>query len=357
MAPLSEPMVPPNERATLGTEQQLPPAAQRLNQMLLGQFQARALALVAELGIADLLHDGPLSIEDLAARTRSNPDALYRVLRALAATEVFIEQAEKTFANTELSECLRNDVAGSLASMARWLGDISGWSAWARLDHSVRTGEPAFNAVFGSDCFTWLESHPESLGIFQRAMTGYSHFTAGAVAEAYDFSSIGTLLDVGGGHGTFLSLLLDRFPRLRGVLYDRPEVIERAEPELRERGHADRVRAVAGNFLEGVPEGADAIVLKHIVHDWDDAHCATLLGQCRKSLPAGGRLLVVESVLSDHPDAAFAKFLDLEMLVVTPGGRERTAAEFARLLSGAGFALTAVLPTRSPVCVIEAVAR
>jgi C-methyltransferase len=190
MAHLPEAVAPPHESATSGVEQQLPPVEQRMNQMLFGQFQARALALVAELGIADLLHDRPLPIEELAARTHSNPDALYRVLRALAATDVFTEQAGKTFANSELSECLRKDVPRSLASIACWLGDISGWSAWGRLDHSVRTGEPAFNAVFGTDCFTWLENHPQSLRIFQRAMTGYSHLTAGAVAEAYDFSSI-----------------------------------------------------------------------------------------------------------------------------------------------------------------------
>lgn len=349
-------MALPNESVTRDVQQRLPPAAQRLNQMLLGQFQARALALVAELAIADWLANGPLSIEDLAARTRSNPDALYRVLRALAATDVFREQPERTFANTELSECLRNDVPGSLASMARWLGDISGWSAWGRLDHSVRTGEPAFEAVFGSDCFTWLASHPDSAGLFQSAMTNYSRLTAGAVAEAYDFSSVGTLLDVGGGHGAFLTLVLDRFPRLLGLLFDRPEVIASVEAELRGSGLASRMRAIAGDFLEGVPPGADAIVLKHIVHDWDDAHAATLLRHCRESLPPGGRLLVIESVLGDHPDAAFAKYLDLEMLVLT-GGRERTAAEFARLLSDAGFELTAVVPTRSPVSVLEAVAR
>lgn len=335
----------------------LPAAAQRLNQLLLGQFVARSLALVAELGVADLLRSGPLSLDELALRTGSNPDALYRTLRALASIEVFEEQPGKIFDNSELSECLRSDVEGSLGPMARWLGDISGWTAWGRFDHSVRTGEPAFDAVFGADCFTWMQSHPESLGIFQQAMSGYSALTGQAVADAYDFSSIGTLLDVGGGHGTFLSLLLRRNPKLAGILFDRPEVIEPAAATFARASQASRVRLVAGNFLDSVPDGADAIVLKHIVHDWNDEHCARLLGHCRRSLPRGGRLLVVEAVLSDEPEGSFTKFLDLEMLVVTPGGRERSLEEFERLLDRAGFELGAVLPTKSPVSVIEGRAR
>jgi hypothetical protein len=335
----------------------LPPPEHRLNQMLLGQFVARSLALAADLAIADLLRSGPLPLGELATRTQSNPDALYRVLRALAAVDVFEERPGPCFANTELSECLRTDVVGSMAPMARWLGDLSGWTAWGRLDHSVRTGEPAFDAVHGVDCFSWLQAHPESLHVFQEAMTGYSGLTSNAVADAFDFSSIQTLLDVGGGHGSFLSQVLRRNPALSGILFDRPEVIEQARARVESSGEAGRIRLIAGNFLTSVPGGADAIVLKHILHDWADEPCATLLGHCRSSLPSGGRLLVVESVLSDHPEAAFAKFLDLEMMVVTPGGRERTADEFARLFARAGFELSRVVPTRSPVCVVEAVAR
>jgi hypothetical protein len=324
---------------------------------LLGQFIARSLAVAAELGIADLLRAGPLSLDELAARTGSNPDALYRMLRALASIEVFVEQPGKLFGNSELSECLRSDVEGSLGPMARWLGDVSGWTAWGRFDHSVRTGAPAFDAVFGADCFTWMQSHPDSLSIFQQAMSGYSALTGQAVADAYDFSSTGTLLDVGGGHGTFLSLLLSRNPKLSGILLDRAEVVGPAAATFARASQSGRVRLVSGNFFDGVPGGADSIVLKHIVHDWDDEQCARLLGHCRRSLPEGGRLLVVESVLSDEPEGAFTKFLDLEMLVVTSGGRERSSAEFERLLARSGFELVAVLPTKSPVSVIEGRAR
>jgi SAM-dependent methyltransferase len=324
---------------------------------MLGQFVSRALYHAAELGIADLLRPGPLSLDELAARTGSNPDALYRMLRALAAIEVFVEEPGKVFGNSELSECLRSDVEGSLGPMARWLGDISGWTAWGRFDHSVRTGEPSFDAVFGADCFSWMQSHPRSLQVFQAAMSGYSALTGKAVADAYDFSSIGRLLDVGGGHGTFLSLLLQRNPKLTGILFDRPEVIEQAAATFERASQASRVRLLAGDFLESVPDGADAIVLKHIIHDWDDDSCARLLAHCRRALPRGGRVLLIESVLSDAPEGAFTKFLDLEMLVVTPGGRERSAEEFERLLSRAGFDLGALAPTKSPVSIIEGRAR
>jgi hypothetical protein len=333
----------------------LPPPVDRLNQLLLGQFISRSIYLAADLRIADLLRDGALSLTELATQTGSNPDALYRVLRALAGIGVFEERPERHFANSELSTYLRRDVVGSLAPMASWLGDASGWTAWGRLDHSVRTGKPAFDEVFGSDCFTWMQSHEPSLRVFQEAMTGYTALTSRAVLEAYDFSSVGTLLDVGGGHGELLAQILERTPALGGILFDRPEVVSEARSRLARFG--SRVRIAAGDFLEGVPEGADMILLKHIVHDWDDASCATLLGHCRRRLARGGRLLVVESVLSDAPNAAFAKFLDLEMLVVTPGGRERTEDELARLLSGASFELARVIPTQSPVNILEAVAR
>jgi hypothetical protein len=254
----------------------LPPPVDRLNQLLLGQFIARSIYLAADLRLADLLGDAALPITELAARTGSNPDGLYRVMRALAAVGVFEERMGREFANSELSTYLRRDVTGSLGPMASWLGDASGWAAWGRLDHSVRTGKPAFDEVFGRDCFAWLQDHEPSLHVFQEAMVGYNALTSGALLAAYDFSASGTLLDVGGGHGVLLSQILDRTPTLGGILFDRPEVASQAERVLSRFG--SRARVVAGSFLDGVPEGADTILLKHVIHDWDDAHCAALLG-------------------------------------------------------------------------------
>ena len=216
-----------------------------------------------------------MGVAELARRTESNPDGLYRVLRVLAAAGVFEARADQSFANNELSTFLRADVQGSVRANALWFTDASGWAAWGRLDHSVRTGKPAFDEVFGSDIFTWLESHASSFTSFQRAMTGLSLASGNAVAAAYDFASVRKLVDVGGGHGALLSLIMDHFPNLRGVLFDRPEVIQSAGDVLKRGGHAADIETVAGDFFKGVPAGADAYILKHIIHDWDDENTAS----------------------------------------------------------------------------------
>ena len=333
----------------------LRPDAQLL-QLIFGMFVSRAVGVAAALGIADLLKDGPMGLKELARRSESNPDALYRVLRALVATGVFEMHAEQRFANNELSTFLRADVAGSVRASALWFSDVSGWTAWGRLDHSVRTGKPAFEEVFGKDCFTWLERHPASFAIFQQAMTELSAASGHAVATAYDFSTVRKLVDVGGGHGTLLSLIIDRFPNLEGVLFDRSEVIEGAREVLNRGRHAADIETVAGDFFESVPRGADAYLLKHILHDWDDEQCIRLLSQCRRAMAAAGRVLIVEFVLSERPEATMTKWIDLEMLVMTSGGRERTEQEFSALLARAGLRLARLIPTEAPVSVLEAFA-
>ena len=334
----------------------LPPNAQLL-QLVLGMFISRSLAVAADLGVADLLKERALGVQELARLTNSNPDGLYRVLRALTAVGVFEARAEQCFANNELSTLLRADVQGSLRADALWFSDVSGWTAWGRLDHSVRTGKPAFDEVFGSDCFTWLESHASSFASFHQAMTSLSAASGSAVAAAYDFSGVRKLVDVGGGHGTLLSMIVERFPDVKGVLFDRPVVIQSAGDLSRAGGHAADIEAIAGDFFEAVPAGADAYLMKHIIHDWDDEHCVRLLSNCRRAMAPGGRVLIVEFVLSDRPDGALTKLIDLEMLVMTPSGRERTEQEFSSLLARAGLILTRLIPTASPVSVIEAIAR
>jgi hypothetical protein len=334
-----------------------PPPEAQLLQLILGMFTSRALGVAAELGVADLLKDGPLGIEELSARTGASSDGLYRMLRALAAVGVFELQADRCVANTQLSALLRADIQRSLRADALWFSDVSGWTAWSRLDHSVRTGKPAFDEVFGTDCFTWLESQPASLAVFQQTMTGLSAVSGGALAAAYDFSSVRKLVDVGGGHGTLLTLLLERHPHLRAILLDRPEVIQSARQALKTSRHGGAVEPVAGDFLESVPAGADAYLLKHVIHDWDDEHCVRILSNCRRAMAPGGRVLIVESVLSERPASAITKLIDLEMLVMTRGGRERTEPEYAALLERAGLQLARLIPTQSPVSVLEAFAR
>lgn len=336
---------------------QLAPAADvQLLRLVLGMFVSRALAVAAELNVADLLKEGPMSLTELAERTDSNADGLYRMLRTLAAVGVFEAKGDRRFANNALSTFLRADVQGSQRANTLWFSDASGWAAWGRFDHSVRTGKPAFEEVFGADCFTWLQDNAASFTVFQQAMTGLSAASGSAVAEAYDFSSVRTLVDVGGGHGALLSLILDRAPNLKGILFDRVEVIQSAGKVLQAGGHAGEIQAIAGDFFEGVPAGADAYIMKHIIHDWDDEHCIRLLSNCRRAMAPGGRVLIVDFVLSDGPESTITQLIDLEMLVMTPGGRERTEQEYAALLARAGLEFARFIPTQSPVSMVEAFA-
>lgn len=335
--------------------QSLPPQAVVM-QLLASKMAAQALSQIAELGIADLLKDGPRPTKEIAAEAKINEDAIYRALRALAAFGFFTEHPNRTFANNPNSELLRTGVPGSLRAMARWLGEEnSWWKAWGHLSYSLRTGESAAEITFGSNAFEFMTRNPRINSIFQSAMSDFSAMTARAVCQAYDFSGINHIVDVGGGHGYLLSSILDKIPDATGTLFDLPEVVENADPTLKANGNSNRITKVGGSFLDTVPAHADAYVMKHIIHDWDDPRCIQILQNCRKGLRPNGRILIVEQVLSDAPESAFAKVLDLEMLVVTPGGRERTADDFRTLLGKAGLHLSRIVPTESPVCVIEAV--
>ena len=223
------------------------------------------------------------------------------------------------------------------------------------MGYSIKTGQPAAKEVLGEDVFSWLRDTPSSLENFQDAMTGYSAMMAHAVAEAYDFSDIEPLVDVGGGHGMLLGTILKTFNGISGVLFDHPEVSSQAQPVLTKLGVADKVAVIPGDFFEGVSSGADAYILKFIIHDWDDERGAKILGNCREAMKPGGRVLVVDTVLNDSPEAAFSKLLYLEMLVMTPGGRERTETDFAALLGKCGLTLSRIVPTESSGSVVEAV--
>jgi hypothetical protein len=324
-------------------------------QLLTSKMAAQALTQIAELGVADHLQYGPRTTAELATAVQANEDALYRTLRALAAVGFFTEHPGRVFANNTHSEILRTKVPGSMRAVARWIGEeISWWKGWGHLSHSLRTGKPAAEVVFAGTAFDFFRRHPRVQEIFQDAMTDFSAASARAVVDTYDFSGIDRIVDVGGGHGALLSAILRVLPGARGVLFDLPDVIESADATVKACGQEHRIERIAGNFLASVPAGADAYIMKHIIHDWDDTHCIRLLKNCRKAMKPDGRILIVEQVLTDAPESVLAKLLDLEMLVMTPGGRERTEPEFSELLREAGFRMDRVIPTPSPVCVIEA---
>jgi hypothetical protein len=321
--------------------------------LIFAKVKTHALGVFAELKIADLLADGPRSTNDLAQAAGAHAPSLRRLLRVLAALEIVSETDPGTYALTEAGLLLRSDTFGSLRGIAAMFGGEIHSRAWACLNRSVRTGEPAFDYVFGKPIFEYLQGDPISAAMFDEAMTSSSAAQSGAVVEAYDFTGIGRIVDVGGGHGTLLATILQRHPSLSGVLFELPHVAASAGPLFSAAGVRDRVQVDSGDFLESVTSGADAYIMKRIIHDWDDERAARILSNCCDALAPGGRVLVVECVIDDSPESLFGKLLDIEMLALAPHGKERTADEFRTLLAAAGLRLERIVDTASPLKVIE----
>lgn len=325
-----------------------------LTQIMLGSLAAQALYVPAKLGIADLLADGPKSVEELATATDTHAPSLYRVLRAVASLGVFTEQENQKFALNANAEPLLSNRPNSMRDMTIFMGEDWHWEVWGKTMYSVRTGKSAWAEMHGEDVFGYFKENSEALGIFNRAMTSLSALSTKAVIEAYDFTGINTLIDIAGGHGRLLTDILEANPSTRGVLFDMPQVIEGARENVAKTKAADRVEFVAGDFFESVPAGGDAYIMKHIIHDWDDERALTILRNIKRAMNPGGRVLLVESVIADGNNQDFSKLMDIEMLV-SPGGKERTAAEYEDLFARAGLRLTRILPTKSAYSVIEAV--
>ncbi|MEU8523365.1 methyltransferase [Streptomyces sp. NBC_01216] len=315
----------------------LPPHV-RLLLLTDGKRISRVLHVLAELGVADELSDGPLTVAELAARTDAHADALGRVLRVASAFGVFTEEADGRYALGEMGACLRSGVPGSQRDMVLYNGDEMLWRSYGRLMHTVRTGEPAFEAAYGHTFFEHLEQDPRAGALFDRAMTGMSRATAQMLLDSYDFGRFGLITDVGGGRGLFLAELLARHPEVCGTLVDRPSVVAEADKTFREAGVEDRAEAVAGDFFEELPQGADAYVLKAVLHDWDDAKAAAILGRVREALGTDGTLLICEFLVGPANEWDRGKLLDLDMLVRF-GGRERSEQQWRALLATAGLEL------------------
>jgi hypothetical protein len=322
---------------------------QQLRAMVTGYRLSAALNVAADLGISDLLAEGPRTADDLAAATGTDPDTLHRLLHALATVGVYDERPDGSFANNGLGEGLRSDVADSVRPLARTLNSPELWGAWGHLGHSVRTGENAFRAKHGVDAWTLRQGYPEQNAIFNQTMTTQTSVIAPAVAEVCDFSGLSTVVDVGGGQGILLEAVLTRHPHLSGTVFDQAHVVatEPASSDL-----TPRWSAASGSFFDAVPE-ADAYLLKSILHDWPDQECVDILATCRRSLRPGGVVLVVETILGRPGFEAEAAFSDINMLVM-PGGRERTEQQYATLFDAAGLRLDGVAPTPSRMSVIRA---
>jgi SAM-dependent methyltransferase len=322
-------------------------ASQQIVRLGFGFAVSQALRVIIELGIPDLLAVSEQSVDELATATQSDADALYRVMRLLAPEGVFREVLPRHFELTEVGAVLRSDRPGP-GDYVRMINSEA-YLAFEQLLHSVRTGKPAFDKVFGSPRFDWLSEHPEQAALFQRAMVALSLGSNEAVADAYDFTPFARVVDVGGGHGQLLSAILARNPHLRGVLFDLPSGVAAAQQGA--GGDLPRTEFVAGNFFESVP-GGDIYVIKKVVHDWNDEHAAVILRNCRKAMQPNGKVLLAETLVppGDEPDGI--KNIDVVMLVVT-GGLERTEAQYASLFGAAGLRLERVIQTRGPISILE----
>jgi len=319
--------------------------------MLTTYWVSQALYVAAKLKLADRLKDGPRTADELASATGTHAASLYRLLRALASVGVFAEDDGHRFALTPLAECLRSDVPGSQWAMAVMNGEEH-YLSWGELLYSVQTGKPAFEKLFGAGVFDFLSRDPEKARIFDEAMVGVHGRETAAMLDVYDFSGVRVLADVGGGNGSLLMVVLKKYPGLRGILFDLPGVAERARANLAAAGLSGRCEVAGGNFFDTVAGGADAYLLRHIIHDWDDERAIRILKNVHRAMGDGGRLLVVESVIPPGNAPSFGKLLDLTMLVI-PGGKERTEKEYRELFTAAGFRLTRIVPTAAEVCVIE----
>ncbi len=325
--------------------------AEQLTRMITGYWVSQAVYAAAKFGIADLLSSGPQTVEALAAATQTEPTALYRLLRALASVGMFAEGHDRTFSLTPLAELLRSGVPGSQRALALMTGGTQ-FAAWAEIAHGIQTGQTAFEKHHGQPLFDFLSQHPEEALVFDEAMTGIHGRESAAVLQAYDFSGIGTLADIGGGNGGQLITILESYPQMQGILFDLPHVAERAKERIAAAGLDGRCQVVGGSFFEGVPAGADAYLMRHIIHDWDDEKSRRILGKVRSAIPTGGKLLLVESVIPPGNEPFAGKFLDLTMLLI-PGGKERTEQEYRELYQQAGFALKRIVPTSTEVSVVE----
>jgi hypothetical protein len=325
-----------------------------LTQLAFGALMSQALYAAAKIGVADLLAEKPQPVSALAAATEVNERALYRVLRSLASVGVFEETDPKVFALTPYAQLLRSDVPGSLRNGVIFAGEEWHWRVWGNLTYSLKTGQPAWSQVHGAEVFDYFGANPEQAEIFNRAMTDGSVMIAPLVVEAYDFSGINQLVDIAGGHGYLLAQILKPNPNVKGILFDVPPVIAGASALLEGEGVSERVEKVSGDFFASVPKGADAYMMKHIIHDWDDERALKILQNINAAMAQDGKVLIVEVVVPEGNEPHYSKLLDLEMLA-SPGGVERTATEYRELLAAAGLRLARIIQTTSPYSIIEAV--
>ena len=332
----------------------LPSHIQQLNQMASAYWVSRVLYAAAKLGLADHFEGGPKSVAELAGATRTHAPSLYRLMRTLASLGVLSEDVNHCFSLTPLGQELKTGAPGYARSTLLTLGSDYQWRGWEQLVYSVETGNSGMEKAFGISVFEYFAQHPEESSYFNETMIGFTCDQPVAVADAYDFSGFETLIDVGGGTGILLATILERHPGPRGILADLPYVVREAPALIELHGLAGRVTIESIDFFKSVPGGGDLYLLKHVIHGWNEDQCLTILGNCRRAMKPGGRLLIIEMVIPPGDTPHPGKLMDMNVLVMA-GGQERTEDEYGTLLNKAGFRLTRLVPTKSAVSVVEAI--
>lgn len=328
---------------------QVPPSAQLMQYVFPGGIAAQAIYTATKLRIADLLAEKQSTAEELAQATACDSRSLYRMLCALTSLGIFEKTSTGAFRNSPISDTLRRDISGSMGAWALFLAAPFNWKLWGNLEETVRTGTPAAGRVYGKSFWQHLAENPADAEVFNGAMSAGSQFSASAIVSAYDFSQFKRVVDVGGGHGTLLHAILLSAPQVTGVLYDLPEVVANANI-LRSNAVAGRLEIIGGSFFDCVPP-ADAYILQGVIHDWNDTDCVAILKNCRRSISAGGKLLISTSVLKSTGEPDRGSFMDIYMMLY--GGRERTEAELSAILAESGFSLKHVIATSIPAFILE----
>jgi len=326
----------------------------QLLDLIYGRFVGQVVCLAAKFGIADLIEAGHQTTLALADALGAHPSSLRRLLKALSSCGVLLELEGDRWELAPLGNLLRGNVKGSLRDLARFFATPEHTHSWLALEHSVRTATPAFDHVFGKDAWVVASENPEFNEAFNAAMGSIAGAVHQAIANVYDFSGVRRLVDVGGGHGRLLAAILRRFQNVRGIVFDMPHVVQGAGEYLHKSGLTERCDAVGGDFFDSVP-AADAYIMTAVLHDWNDENCIKILNNCRRAMQGHGRVLIGDFVLKPANQPDFGRVIDLEMLVMTRSGRERTEAEFREILQRSGFTLVQVTPLPSGNSLLEAV--
>ncbi|MGH7281912.1 MAG: methyltransferase [Polyangiaceae bacterium] len=343
--------------ALIRTAEQIAPPQVTLFDHMSGIIKCMVTAEVARLKIADLLVTGPKTVAELARETGTNEDALWRTLRGAASIGIFRLREDDRFENNRLSEALRTEVFASMRDLAEYFGTKSNLGAWADVPETLRTGKNGFERVYGKSVWDYFTEHPHEGETFARAMTNLTEFDASAIATGYPFGELGTICDVAGGRGTLLANVLAVHTSVKGILFDAQYVLDHAPAYLQARGVEERVESVAGNFFaREIPKGADAYVLKDILHDWDDERSLAILKNVRAAMERGKRLLIVELLVERKSTELPGPLVDLHMMTVCCEGRQRSPEDFKNLLEKAGFRFGRVVPLSMPTSIVEAFA-